>query len=634
MRTIDKILTSIEQYIQNRDYYPVETDQLELKDLSGGDDWQELYKTICAFLNTKGGIIIIGIKEDTKNKCFKFTGFHPTQSTEEKIKNFSRSFTDKSGKPLDLSDFINNNLVEIKPFHEGNICLVFVEKLPEDKKFAFYKGVAYERQLTGDHKIKDEKIQKQEELVEELRNAVELEVVPGVTIDDLDVDILNDYITLLNFEKKVETIKETIDSALSFLSRKKFIRENNPTLLGMLVCGKDIFDHLSGKCELDAYFETSGKVRTIADDQKLYKDNIIPLMENARAFVISKINVGISVRNGGSAIYEYPEDVIRESINNALAHRDYTSKRFTILRVRNHEFIEIRNPGKFRQEQIFFNDEPPVRLRRIIPVPKTRNANLADVLKVYKRWEGRGIGMATLINFALANQIDVPYYILYPGEEIGLYIPKGKVLDEQMINRFNNFSKYIKTKTNGFELTEAQQTVLAYLCKSEQLNAVEKYTVNLTHDNNHFNVINDLLSWNLIEKLPQSKPELQFFKVDPTLKKEDFTSELRIFFGGDYDTLPVSSKNILQTIFLHDEYTSFSPISIDILVNSLFLKSQNTSQIDLKEFGEFKRKVRNEINKLERKSFIVRKIEGKPYYEINKTFQRSTSLFDIDRTYN
>jgi len=630
MRAIDKIISTLEQYIKNKVYFPVETDQLELKDLSGGDDWQELYRTICAFLNTKGGIIVIGIKEDIKNKCYKFTGFPSTQSTEEKIKNFSNQFTDQTGNPLNLSDYISPNLVEIKPFLDGNICLVFVEKLPDDKKFVFYKGNAYERQLTGDHKLAREKILQQEELVEELRDAAELKLVAGVTIDDLNIELLNDFIEKLNAGKKVETKKEDLSSALSFLRRRNFIRDNSPTLLGMLVCGKYIFDYVRGKCEVDAYFEMLGKVKTIADDRRIYKENIFPLMESVWDFVVSKINVGISVENGGTTIYEYPEDVIRESINNALAHRDYTSDRFSILVIRKNKYIEIRNPGKFRQEQFVYQDCPTIRLRRIIPVPKTRNVHLADVLKAYKRWEGRGVGMATLINYALDNQIDVPYYILRPGSEISLYIPKGEVLDEQIVQWLRNFDKYIKKKTNGTELTKEQQVILAYLYKSERLNANERFTVNLSKDNNHFGVINDLLSWNLIEKMPQSTPELELFRVDPILKKENFTEDLQEIFGSDYDTLPVTSKDILQTIYLHDEYRSAAEVDANFIGNFLYSKSKNTSQIDLKayndfidlkEFNAFKRKTRNEISKLERKGFIVKKNEGKINYSLNKIYQ-------------
>ena len=157
-----------------------------------------------------------------------------------------------------------------------------------------------------------------------------MEFVPNATVEDLDIDKLNDYIIRLNSVVKVEAFKSDLQSALPFLNRKKFIRDGSPTLLGMLVCGKHIFDHVGGKCELDSYYETGS---SLANDNKNYKDNIIPLMESGWNFTFSKIGTGISVQQGGTVIYEYPEDVIRETINNALAHRDYKSDRFSILRV-------------------------------------------------------------------------------------------------------------------------------------------------------------------------------------------------------------------------------------------------------------------------------------------------------------
>lgn len=621
MREIDKILLKIEDHIRSGTYANVETDKFELKDLSTGGDWRELYKSACAFMNTRGGILVIGIKEDIQQKQFRFTGFQ--HGNENNIKQLPFQFTTEEGKKIDLTEYIRPDLVELKQFLNGQICLVFVEKLPDEEKYVFYNNDAYERRITGDHRIPEEKIQKQKELKQDLKTATELDFVPNTTIDDLDVDKLNDYIIRLNNDVKVETIKADILSALSFLSRKRMIRDNNPTLLGMLVCGKYPFDHVGGKCEVDAYFETG---HDLATDQKVLKDNIISLMERSINYAFSKTGTGISVQKGGSAVYEYPEEVVRETVNNALAHRDYKSDRFSIIRIVNNQLLEIRNPGKFRQEQLMYANDPN-KLRRIIPIPKAQNPNLADILKSYKRWEGRGIGMSSLTNYALNNHIDVPYYRLYSENEIGLFIPKGKVLDENANAWLNSFNKYILQRTGGKELALEQKTVLTYFYKSELLNAIEKYTVNLTPDNNHFAVIKDLENWNLVKQLPQSTINSQVYSIDFNLTKTGFSEEMREIFGGAYDTLSNDLKDVIESIYHHNEYSTVSEVSASLIGNHLYFKKYGNN-IDIKEFNNFKRKIRNSINKLEKNGYIIRKTEKKPNYIINKSFERKPSVFD------
>src|SRR5207237_472152 len=111
---------------------------------------------------------------------------------------------------------------------------------------------------------------------------------------------------------------------------------------------------------------------------------------------------------------------------------------------------------------------------------------LAAVLGVYSKWEGKGIGMATLVDLCLGNQIDLPYY-RFGTEEITLYLCLGKLLDERMERLFRSFDAYIENKLQGNSLTHEQMVVLAYLIKSERANEQVRYTILLTPDNNHFN---------------------------------------------------------------------------------------------------------------------------------------------------
>ena len=91
--------------------------------------------------------------------------------------------------------------------------------------------------------------------------------------------------------------------------------------------------------------------------------------------------------------------------------------------------IAIRNPGRFRQTLVIEDGTAEIPVRRILPEAKPRNPKLADVLRVYRKWEGRGIGMATLVNLCLENRIDLPFYRIYT-EEVRLYLSAGKLLDE------------------------------------------------------------------------------------------------------------------------------------------------------------------------------------------------------------
>ncbi len=625
MEITDNILKQLEECLSTNTYKELETDKVELKDLSGGENWKELYKSACAFLNTKGGIIILGVKEVVKKnnvKSYIFHGFN--MDNESKLKELPDQFTSDDNQKINLSEYIRPDLFEIRNFMDGRICVVYVEKLPEDRKYVMYDRVAYERKLTGDHKIKSEEIEKQRQLRVELETVRELRNVDGAKLEDLDIDKLNDYIQRLNQGMKVETLKPDIDAAHPFLQRKKFVVSDCPTLLGMLVCGKNIFDFVESRCQVDCFVTSPIQ---IASNKKIFKDNIIPLLESSIGFVFSNIATGISIEKGGTTTFEYPERLIRETVNNALAHRDYSINKFVNITIHPGKQIEIRNPGKFRQEQIMaINSEIPV--RRIIPIPKAYNPRLADVLKTFDRWEGKGWGMSSLTNMALENQVDLPYYILYAEQDVGLFIPKGRVLDEEMVWWLKSFEGYISKKTNGKELTEEQQTALAYFLKSERINKAERYTIALTPDNNHFSVIADLETWGLIHKHNESPQLYPIYIVDREMMKFDFINELRSIYGGAYDDLKAEYKEILDVIYHFNKFgkTIKDPSASQVGNFLYFRKHQVVTAVEV--FNEFKRKIRRLVNHLTTNKFLAKSVESKPSYIINEDFTRTDSLFD------
>ncbi len=633
MDFISKNLAIIAECIQTSTYKEVETDRFELKDLSAGwgHDW---YKSVCAFLNTNGGVVVIGIK-DVDNppkgqaKTYKFMGYDNSKSNENHLKQeLPKKFTSASGNILDSSLSIS---YEIRDFLDGKIAIVYIEELNAEYKHAFYEGKAYTRKITGDHEISTLELERYEEIKREIIQNRELEVIKEANLTDLDVNILNKYINKFNEGKKRgETLKTSIDAALPFLQKENFVRDRQPTLLGMLVCASEPERYIQGKCEANCYVVIADNTK-IDDDREIIEDNIVELIERSNNFIRRNIRIGTAYTNGGTATPEYPESLIRESINNAFAHRDYRSNRFVIVEIRPQESLMIRNPGLFERRQRINEDTVFGKIRRIIPLQVARNPKLTHLLKSFRYWEGKGRGLTSLIDACLDNEIDVPYYIL-SQDEIRLYIPKGKVYDDEAKSWLDGFSGYIQRKI-GRELTEEEKIMLAFFRKSEMLNRVEKYTILITADNNHANIIATLEELDLIFKNAKSPELYPIYQVDRTLMKSDFSQELKLAFGKDWDMLKYDYQETLQVLYLYNNFGSSLEIaSANSVGTYLYLKKYKIIK-NISEFDNFKRKIRNIFNQLENKKFISRKdgktkeSGGKPDFKINDNYQALQTLF-------
>ena len=631
MDIVEKNLAKIANCINTSQYEEVETERFELKDLSAGwgDDW---YKSVCSFLNTNGGVIVIGIKDknNVKPKHYKFTSYENSDKNENHLKqDLPKLFTNRDGNMLDLSTNIEK--FEIRDFLNGRVAVVYIEELPDDKKFAYYKGKAYRRKLTGDHELTNIEIEEFEELKKEIVKSQELALVKDAKLDLIDLDKLNQYILRFNKgKKKGETLKTSLDNAMSFLIRESFVRENTPTLLGMLVCGNDVERYIQGKSESDCYVIVP-RAAKVAQSKEIINDNIENLIEGSFNFVWRNIQVGVTYAKGGTAVPEYPEELIRECINNAFAHRNYNTDRFVIIEIRPNESLMIRNPGAFERRQRISIDTENGKIRRIIPIQVARNPKLTHLLKSFDYWEGKGRGLSSLIDACIENEIDVPYYIL-SDEEIRLFIPKGKVLDETMEFWLNSFSKFIFDKI-GRQLTEDEKIILSFFRKSEILNRLENYTILLTSDNNHKSVIADLEELGLIFKNSRSPEIYPIYLVDRTLSRTDFSPELKLIFGSDWDHLKSDYKEILVAIWHFNKFAFPTDLVSANSIGTFVYTKNHKGIIDLNDFESFKRKVRNSFNQLENRGFIIRKDGksknegGKPDFKINESFEKSENLF-------
>ena len=159
MSMVESYLAILGNCIRNNTFQYIEKDRCELKDNShDSSEWKEVHKTINAFLNTRGGIIIVGIHENTKDRKYTFKGFD--SRNEEKVKEIHKQFTNEKGEKLSLELYIS---YEIKEFMSGNVLVIQIESLPEVEKYVYLNGKAYERVLTGDQQLTPKQIKAQED---------------------------------------------------------------------------------------------------------------------------------------------------------------------------------------------------------------------------------------------------------------------------------------------------------------------------------------------------------------------------------------------------------------------------------------------------------------------------------------
>ncbi|NJN35407.1 MAG: hypothetical protein HC817_15265 [Saprospiraceae bacterium] len=435
----------IDKSLKTGIFEDVEDAKTELKDLSTGSEWTSLNESICAFLNTNGGYVICGVRE--RDKKYNLNGFN--KNNEGKLIELrTKFFKTDNDLLIDLSDFIDFDYTD---FNNNSIAIIHVRPVSEDMKFLKFDGNSYERVLTADKKISNQRIQEQREYKQELEYSKEISPIKEADILDLDIDKINQFIIRINTTIRKETVKKDLEDARSFLIRRHCLKDGQVTTLGLLLFGKEPTVFLENRAEVDCFY---GDDSEIGRDKQDFQDDVLNLIDDSFRFIWGHIKVGRIATDGGKSEPEYPEKLIREVINNALAHRDYTVNKFTTIRVRPNQHIEIKNPGSFKPKMLVTDKSTDIDVRRIIPgIPETKNPKLASVLKAFDKIESQGIGMATLVSVCLNDTIDVPYYELETsGNMISLIIPSGKLIDEEIEFWLRSFEKFIIDKLNG-ELT-------------------------------------------------------------------------------------------------------------------------------------------------------------------------------------
>ncbi|WP_418275472.1 ATP-binding protein [Isoptericola jiangsuensis] len=323
--------------------------QIEVKAAGGGLP-KDIWPTVSAFSNGDGGLIILGL--DEKHHFAAVEGFDATAIRDAVSNGFRPRRSDEGAGPVTPRPI---GSVDIAVVDDAPVVVVDVEALPAGQRPLFVtsqgkEAGTYERVGDGDRRMSTYGVFLLSTNVEQPR--VDSEPVSGATLNDLEHDLVERFVARLRRRRPRSVVDLT--SVKDILVRHNVLASDGarPTLAGLLALGRYPQHFVPQAMVTFAVYPGTSKDVFVGEqrmlDRRVIEGPIPAMVEDVVRAVLQNIQVRRVVAGAGARDEpEIPELAIRESIANALTHRDYSpwalgdQVRVELFPDR----LEIANPG-------------------------------------------------------------------------------------------------------------------------------------------------------------------------------------------------------------------------------------------------------------------------------------------------
>lgn len=315
---------------------PEETQNLEFKVLSHvKNEVSRVVETIVSFANSEGGVVVLGIHDPNSNK----KPLERLAGIDADLENFDaiQRETQRISPPI-------SNIWPPTIINEGGvrIALILVPKLTDHLRS--HDNKIWVRQQKSNRCLSPDEIIKYLYL-RGFEKADRLLV--DVDFHLLDTDVFKTWrdsrsVSGSNMEEVLEK---------TGLARKNSEGKIQPTLAAVLLFAEypnDLTDH---KCSIrilqyTGKAERIGETLNLISNPKTINGSLIKQIKNTHEYVLTILQSGITIPSGFKTKYKLPERAVKESITNAVIHRDYYLKRDIEIKIFENR-IEIESPGLF-----------------------------------------------------------------------------------------------------------------------------------------------------------------------------------------------------------------------------------------------------------------------------------------------
>jgi ATP-dependent DNA helicase RecG len=405
----------LKKFIQQR--FPKENEKCEWKEFKSlkhavssnkGDD---IISYISAIANMKGGHLIIGVRDGSLD----IVGIQDFADYSIDIIKFRilGNCTNLSSENFEIEEIITSDTNKT----------IWIFKIPKHQ----YRLPVYAHkkcwQRVDDNIVPITK-SRLDAILEEVKSVNDWTkvIVEKATIEDLDTNAIAK--ARIEFVKRNPKYASEINNwnDAKFLDKAKLTIKGKVTRTALILLGKEEEEHF-----LDSSVKIRWNLKTVDNQDKDFEIFSIPLILTVDQ-VYSKIrNLKYRYLREGTLfpdeVLRYDPFTIRESLNNAIAHQDYSSSaRINVVEFEDDHLV-FSNYGTFLPktiEDVVLNDSPE---------ESYRNPFLVEAMKNLDMIETQGGGIRKLFNFQRVRFFPMPEFD-FSDNKVKVSIT-GKILNEE-----------------------------------------------------------------------------------------------------------------------------------------------------------------------------------------------------------
>ncbi|HCU25393.1 MAG TPA: transcriptional regulator, partial [Deltaproteobacteria bacterium] len=350
-----------------------ESEKIEFKESFN----REALETLCAFANTKGGALLIGVRDKGN-----IVGVSASQKALGEWAN-----------QIDQGIGIHPSM-EKKKIKDKEIVLIRVKE--SRHKPVLYRGRAYQRVGNSTRQMNGEKLTRT--ILEGVGATWDELPEPRATISDIDPAQTKAFIRLANQVGRRSIPENTPVKKL--LDKLNLFQKNRLTRAAILLFGKQPQSFYRQAMIKAGRF----KSETLILDDREMEGTLLDQVENTMTYFRERLQTRFEMtgKPQRNVVWEYPLEALREALVNAVCHRDYMESGHTQIRLYDDRLL-IWNPGNLPDD---LSVEMLKREHRSVP----RNRLIAKVFFYAGLIEQWGSGVAKMISTTRALGLPEPIF--------------------------------------------------------------------------------------------------------------------------------------------------------------------------------------------------------------------------------